>query len=68
MRKILNECVSCPPELGCIGTACPYSNITQYCCDVCNTETKLYYTDDDRELCEECLLNEFKVVEGSDYY
>lgn len=65
MQKILNECVGCPKEMGCLGESCPNRNVVRFYCDRCGFEEKLYYYGDE-ELCEECLLEEFKVVEGSD--
>ena len=64
MKSIENECVGCPPEIGCLGRSCPYVNVVHYYCDKCGEEGKLYHYGDS-ELCEECLLEEFDVVEGS---
>lgn len=65
MKRIENECVGCPPEMGCLGDSCPNRNVPHYYCDNCGNEEKLYHYDND-ELCEECLLKNFEVVEGSD--
>ena len=65
MKRIENECVGCPSEIGCIGSGCPYRNVVRYYCDRCKDETTLYHYYDE-ELCEECLLKEFEVVEGSE--
>lgn len=64
MKSISNECVSC--GLPCLGSSCPKSNVTRYYCDHCGSEEKLYHCDN-LELCEECLLKQFEVVEGSDW-
>lgn len=66
MKKIENDCVSCPPEMGCLGSSCPYRDVIRYYCDYCGNEEKLYRYGDD-EVCEECLLKNFEVVEGSDW-
>lgn len=66
MKSVENECVGCPPEMGCLGRSCPYRNVVRYYCDKCGKEDKLRHYDD-KELCEECLLEKFDVVEGSDY-
>lgn len=66
MKKILDECVGCPPEIGCFGSSCPYKNVVRFYCDRCGEEEKLYHYDSE-ELCEDCLLKEFDVVEGSDW-
>lgn len=63
MKRIENECVNC--DLHCIGSSCPNLNVVRYYCDECGYEAKLRRYDG-RELCEDCLLLEFDVVEGSD--
>lgn len=65
LKVIENECVGCPPELGCFGNACPNRNVVRIYCDRCNAETKLYRYYGE-EICGECLLEEFEVVEGTD--
>lgn len=66
MKKIENECVGCPPELGCFGNSCPMRNVIRFYCDRCGEEDKLYnyygY-----EVCADCLLEEFDVIESSDW-
>ncbi len=65
MRKIENECVHCPSSLGCLGSNCPNRNVVRFYCDRCGEDTTLYdYYGE--EICEECLLKEFKVIEGSE--
>ena len=66
MIRFENECVGCPPEIGCFGTSCPKRNVPHYYCDKCGNENKLYHWDD-RELCSECVVGQLDVVEGSDY-
>lgn len=65
MKQTLNECVDC--GLPCMGKNCPYQNVTRFYCDKCGDETKLYEYYGE-ELCQECLLKEFKIVEGSEDY
>ena len=65
MKKVEDECIGCPPEMGCLGDGCPNRNATRYYCDNCGSEEKLYHYDNE-ELCEECLLEKFEVVEGTD--
>lgn len=65
MKKIENECVGCPPEMGCLGKTCPYVDIPHYYCNRCGEEETLYHYDGE-ELCGYCLLNEFEIVEGSE--
>lgn len=64
MKRIENECVGCPPEMGCLGGACPHQNVPHYYCDRCGEETTLHHYDGE-ELCADCLLEEFEIVEGS---
>lgn len=61
MKIIENECVDC--GLPCIDT-CPYKNVVRYYCDKCGEESTLYHYDN-YEICEQCLLAEFEIVEGS---
>lgn len=63
MKKTENECVDC--GLPCLGNSCPYRNVTRFYCDRCGEEDKLYCYDHE-ELCADCLLKEFEIVEGSD--
>lgn len=67
MKKVENECVGCK-DLGlyCIGNSCPNNNVTRFYCDRCGEERKLYHYDEYTELCGDCLLEEFEVVDGSD--
>ena len=54
MKKIINECLNCPKEIGCIGDACPNKNVARFYCDECGEEETLYCYED-KELCLECL-------------
>lgn len=65
MKKIENECVQCQPELPCLCSICPNVNVVRFYCDKCKEEETLYHYDD-MELCAECILKEFKIVEGSE--
>ena len=64
MIKVENECVDC--GLPCIGSSCPYMNVTRYYCDDCEDEATLYEYDG-QELCAECILKRLPIIEGSDY-
>ena len=65
MKRIENECVGCPKELGCLGNSCPNRNVTRYYCDSCNSEDILYEYDGE-ELCIDCIKERLTIVEGSD--
>ena len=57
MVRFENGCVGCPPEMGCLGNACPNRNIAHTYCDNCECEEELYdwYGE---ELCLDCILKE----------
>ena len=65
MIRIEDDCVCCAEALGCLGDSCPRRNAAHYYCDRCGEETTLYDYHGE-ELCEECLLSEFKIIEGSE--
>ena len=58
MIKIENECVGCPPEMGCIGSSCPYIRVPHLYCDKCGADVDELFADETGEftLCEECLV------------
>ena len=58
-----DECVGCPTEMGCMGSACPYRNVPHLYCDKCKDDVEKLYKYDGQEICEECLLKEFEVIE-----
>lgn len=58
-----DECVGCPTEMGCMGSACHYRNVPHLYCDKCDKEVEKLYKYDGQEICEECLLKEFEVIE-----
>lgn len=62
MKTIEDECVGCPPEMGCLGSSCPYKNVVHYYCDDCGEETQLYYYDG-KELCIDCIEKTLEKVE-----
>lgn len=54
MREIVDECLDCPPELGCLGEGCPNRNKVVFKCDECGEEVQLYEYDG-QELCIDCI-------------
>lgn len=62
MIKVENECVGCPPEMGCIGEGCPHRNVPRYYCDHCGDELDPdeFYVVDGEDLCEDCLKDRFR--------
>jgi hypothetical protein len=67
MKKIINECLNCPSEMGCIGDACPNKHVARFYCDECGAEEILYYYEDE-ELCLDCLTEKFDKVDCSDWW
>jgi hypothetical protein len=59
-----NECVDC--GLPCLGDSCPNRNVMHSKCDFCKVENVKLRRYNGYEICEECLLKEFDVVEGTD--
>ena len=64
MKVIENDCVGCPPELGCLGPSCRYQNMECYYCDDCEDQAPLYKFDGE-ELCIDCIAKRLDRVEGS---
>lgn len=65
MRKIEDECVGCPPEMGCLGSGCPNRNVHRYYCDKCKREfeaEELFINEDEDELCTNCFLSNYDTV------
>ena len=67
MKKIKSECVGCTDiGLHCLGSACPNREVVHFYCDRCKEEDTLYdYYGE--ELCQECLLKEFDIIEDSQW-
>jgi hypothetical protein len=53
MRIYENNCVGCPPEIGCRGQTCPYINVPTDYCDVCKSEIAKYKIEGD-DYCQSC--------------
>ena len=62
MVKYENECVSCPPEMGCLGESCPNRNVKRLYCDECKEEVETLYIIDGQELCQDCLLENIEKI------
>ena len=63
LRTFEDECVGCPPELGCLGGVCQYRNVEHIVCDLCGEEA--VYRVDDEDLCEDCAKNRILEVFGN---
>lgn len=58
MIEYKDDCVGCPPEMGCRGSGCPLSNVPHWYCDDCQEEfppSELRRYDGDM-LCRCCLM------------
>lgn len=59
MIEYEDNCVGCPSNMGCIGSLCPYKNVPTRYCDGCDELLDdEYYTDGEKDYCEECYLKE----------
>ena len=58
MIEYENECVGCPPEIGCLGDNCPYSHVKHLYCDECGDEVGTLYDLDNSQYCEKCVLGQ----------
>lgn len=63
MIEYEDECVDCPPNMGCLGNSCPNRNVPHFYCDECDDETTLYEFNG-RQLCINCIVNELEEVKG----
>lgn len=57
MIQYVDECVSCPKEMGCLGSVCPHMNVPIYICDNCGNEVEELWDLEGEQLCLECLLD-----------
>lgn len=62
-RKVEYNCVGCPPEMGCLGSACPNRKQVVWTCDKCDCylEDGNAYCVDGEYLCLDCLKDAFSV-------
>lgn len=61
--EFTDECVGCPAEMGCLGSACPNRHVAHFYCDKCKREVDILREYNGDKFCEECILKEFKEVE-----
>ena len=61
MIKLENDCVGCPPEMGCLGDGCPNRNVPYYYCDECG-ESEILYHFDGEQLCIDCIKKRLEEV------
>lgn len=58
-----NECVGCPPDMGCLGSACPNRRVPHLYCDKCKREVDDLYDYDDKQICLDCIVKQLKKIE-----
>lgn len=58
-----NECVGCPPDMGCLGSACPNRHVAHFYCDKCKQEVDDLYDYDDKQICLDCIVKQLKKIE-----
>lgn len=63
MVVIEDECVGCPTEFGCLGSACPNRNVSHHVCDECGYDVETLYKYEGEELCLDCIEGRLEVVE-----
>lgn len=61
MVRYENDCVSC--GLPCLGDSCPNRHVKHLYCDRCDDECEKLYDYDGEQLCLDCLLDNFKIIE-----
>ena len=47
-----DECVGCPTEMGCLGSACQNRNVKHLYCDKCDDDVEKLYKYVGQEICE----------------
>lgn len=62
MIRYVDECVGCPPEMGCLGPSCSKLHVRVLECDGCGAKADLLYEYDGEELCEDCLLDRVPTI------
>lgn len=63
--RIENQCVGCPPNMGCLGSACPNRNVKIHYCDRCGADdTDIYHdTEENEDICWDCLMERYKIYD-----
>ena len=64
MIKYENDCVGCPPHMGCLGDACPNRNVPYYFCDKCGQDTDPddLHDVEGEMICRDCLFKMFPKI------
>ena len=62
MIKYEDECIGCPPEMGCMGNSCPNRNVKHLYCDECDADCEEVFIWEGWHLCEDCLKKQFDKI------
>lgn len=64
MIRVENDCCGCAvPAYPCLGDSCPLRHSRHLYCDKCGDEVDKLYIIGNKELCDECALEELEVLE-----
>ena len=63
MIRYEDQCVGCPPEMGCLGSSCPNRDVPVTVCDDCGDENVSLYEFDGEQLCIYCIEKRLDKVE-----
>lgn len=55
MIRFENECVGCPPNMGCMGAGCPNRHVPYLICDKCGQDAEELYNTENGQLCSDCV-------------
>jgi len=63
-----NECVGCPPNMGCMGDSCPNRHVLHIECDECHDEfyEREIIEENGKDYCEDCYAKLFGEEEEED--
>lgn len=64
MRIYESDCRDC--GLPCKYNACPYYRVEYFRCDFCKEDVTPLYEYNGYEICKDCLIKQFEIIEGSD--
>lgn len=69
MRVFEDECVGCPPEMGCLGSSCPNKNVLHVFCDKCKKECELdeLHEVGGEDVCEKCIFEMYPKIKVEGY-
>lgn len=60
-----NACVDC--QIPCESQCCPYAAETHSMCDRCGNEDICLFWYEGEQVCGDCILSDYEIVEGTEY-